>query len=52
MAAATQNGMLLLRAISHGTEHRVQVAVVLSQQGITPPELDGWAYHAAGGFTE
>lgn len=42
----------LVQAINHGTEHRAQVAVALSQQGIAPPELDGWAYHAAGGFNE
>ncbi len=40
----------LLQAINHSTEHRAQVAVVLSRQGIAPPELDAWAYHAAGGL--
>jgi|DewCreStandDraft_5_1066085.scaffolds.fasta_scaffold00334_53 uncharacterized damage-inducible protein DinB len=40
----------LVQAITHGAEHRAQVAVVLSRQGVTPPERDGWAYHAAGGL--
>jgi len=39
----------LVQAINHGTEHRAQIAVVLSWHDITPPELDGWAFHAAGG---
>jgi uncharacterized damage-inducible protein DinB len=38
---------VLIQAINHGTDHRSQVATVLSQQGITPPELDGWSYYAA-----
>lgn len=42
--------VVLVQAINHGTEHRAQVAVVLSRQGVVPPELDGWAYHAAGGL--
>ena len=39
--------IVLLQAINHATEHRAQVATILSQQGITPPELDSWAYHEA-----
>jgi len=38
---------VLIQAINHATDHRSQVATLLSQQGITPPELDGWSYYAA-----
>ena len=37
--------MLLLQAINHATEHRAQVAAILTQQGIAPPGMDGWTYH-------
>jgi uncharacterized damage-inducible protein DinB len=36
--------LYLLQAVNHGTEHRSQVATILTQLGITPPEMDGWAY--------
>ncbi len=35
----------LIQAINHATEHRSQIATILTQLGIQPPELDGWAYH-------
>jgi uncharacterized damage-inducible protein DinB len=38
---------VLIQAINHGNDHRSQVATLLSQQGITPPDLDGWAYYDA-----
>lgn len=34
----------LLQAINHATEHRTQVNAILTQQGIEPPALDGWAF--------
>ncbi|GAC1401764.1 MAG: hypothetical protein NVSMB65_19140 [Chloroflexota bacterium] len=34
----------LLQAINHATEHRCHVATILTQQGIEPPNLDGWTY--------
>ena len=34
----------LIQAINHATEHRAQVATILSQQGLQPPVLDGWTY--------
>jgi uncharacterized damage-inducible protein DinB len=40
-------GMILLQAINHATEHRAHVATILSQLGIVPPDLDGWAYAEA-----
>jgi uncharacterized damage-inducible protein DinB len=36
--------LFLLQAINHGTEHRSQVATILTQLGVVPPEMDGWAY--------
>ncbi len=37
--------LLLVQAITHATEHRTQVAAILTQQGIEPPGMDGWTYH-------
>ncbi|HEX2420983.1 MAG TPA: DinB family protein [Acidimicrobiia bacterium] len=37
-------GLFLLQAINHGTEHRSQIATILSQLGIEPPAMDGWGY--------
>jgi uncharacterized damage-inducible protein DinB len=39
--------VVLLQAINHATEHRSQVAAILTQEGITPPEMDSWSYHDA-----
>jgi uncharacterized damage-inducible protein DinB len=36
--------LFLLQAINHGTEHRSQIATILTSLGIEPPEMDGWAY--------
>jgi uncharacterized damage-inducible protein DinB len=41
--------LFLLQAINHGTEHRSQVATILTQLGVEPPEMDGWAYFFASG---
>jgi uncharacterized damage-inducible protein DinB len=41
--------LFLLQAINHATEHRSQVATILTQLGLTPPEMDGWAYFLASG---
>ena len=38
---------VLIQAINHAVDHRSQVATLLSQQEVTPPELDGWAYYDA-----
>jgi uncharacterized damage-inducible protein DinB len=39
--------VVLVQAINHGTEHRAQVATILTQLGIEPPLMDGWTF---GGF--
>ena len=36
--------LLLLQAVNHGTEHRSQVATILTTLGIEPPPMDGWTY--------
>ena len=40
--------LFLLQAVNHATEHRAQIATTLTQLGIEPPVLDGWAFTAAG----
>jgi uncharacterized damage-inducible protein DinB len=39
--------IVLIQAINHAIDHRSQISTLLSQQGIEPPELDGWAYNDA-----
>lgn len=34
----------LAQAITHATEHRSQVATILTQQGIEPPDVSVWAW--------
>ena len=43
-------GLFLVQAVNHGTEHRSQVATILTQLGIRPPEMDGWAYFDESGL--
>lgn len=37
-------GFLLTQVINHATEHRAQIMTILTQQGIEPPDLSGWAF--------
>lgn len=39
--------LILTQAINHSTEHRAQVMAMLTQLGIEPQELSGWAYFAS-----
>jgi len=41
--------LFLLQAVNHGTEHRSQLATILTQLEVEPPEMDGWAYFFASG---
>jgi uncharacterized damage-inducible protein DinB len=41
---------LLVQAINHATEHRAQVATILTQLGVEPPDMSGWAYMEAMGL--
>jgi uncharacterized damage-inducible protein DinB len=36
--------LVMVQAINHATEHREQIKSMLSNLGITPPRIDGWAY--------
>jgi uncharacterized damage-inducible protein DinB len=36
--------VVMLQAINHATEHREQVKSMLSDLGVTPPDIDGWSY--------
>ena len=36
--------LLLLQAINHGTEHRSQIATILTQLGVEAPDMDGWTF--------
>lgn len=44
--------LYLLQAVNHGTEHRSQVATILTTLGIEPPEMDGWVYFDLSGQME
>jgi uncharacterized damage-inducible protein DinB len=39
--------ILLTQVINHGTEHREQIKMILTQLGIEAPDLQGWAYFDA-----
>jgi uncharacterized damage-inducible protein DinB len=36
--------LLLTQAINHATEHRTQIATILTQIGVQPPAMDGWTF--------
>ena len=38
--------LFFLQALNHATDHRSQIATALTQQGIQPPDMDGWAFQA------
>ena len=35
---------VFVQAINHATEHRSQIATILTQQGVEPPDMSGWAF--------
>ncbi len=39
--------IVYVQAINHATEHRAQIATILTQQGVAPPDCSGWAWDAA-----
>jgi uncharacterized damage-inducible protein DinB len=44
-------GLRLAQVLHHGSDHRSQVCTALTSLGITPPEIDLWAYGEATGRT-
>jgi uncharacterized damage-inducible protein DinB len=36
--------VVMVQIINHATEHREQINSMLNALGVTPPDLDGWAY--------
>jgi uncharacterized damage-inducible protein DinB len=44
-------GFRLAQVIHHGTDHRSQICTALTSLGLTPPEIDVWAYGDATGRT-
>lgn len=35
---------LIAQALSHSTEHRTQIATIITQLGMEPPDMSGWTY--------
>lgn len=42
-------GLVKLQAINHATDHRSQIATLLTRLGIEPPDTDGWTFGTATG---
>ena len=40
--------LLYVQAINHATEHRSQIATILTQQDVVAPDFSGWAWNEAG----
>ena len=36
--------VIMVQATNHATEHREQICSMLNDLGVTPPNMDGWAY--------
>lgn len=39
--------VVLIQALNHATDHRSQIATLLSLQGMSLPQIDGWSYYRA-----
>jgi uncharacterized damage-inducible protein DinB len=39
--------VVVIQAINHAIDHRSQIATLLSQLDVEPPDLDGWSYNDA-----
>ena len=39
--------VVMVQAVNHATDHRRQLSGMLREQGVIPPNLDGWAYGEA-----
>jgi len=45
----TEAAVIAVQVLNHGTEHRSQIATILTTLGIEPPELSGWEWGIATG---
>lgn len=36
--------LILTQALNHANEHRAQIMTIMTQQGVQPPSVSGWAY--------
>ncbi len=44
---------LIVQSITHSTEHRAQIAAIITQLGLEPPDMSGWMYmEESGEFQE
>lgn len=44
-------GLRLAQVVHHGSDHRSQICTALTSLGLTPPDIDLWAYGDATGRT-
>lgn len=44
-------GLRLAQVVHHGSDHRSQICTALTSLGVTPPDIDLWAYGDATGRT-
>lgn len=42
-------GVRLAQVVHHGTDHRSHICTILTTLGVTPPDIDVWAYARATG---
>lgn len=42
-------GVILAQLVHHGSDHRAHVGTILGANGVTPPDLDVWAWGSATG---
>ena len=47
----SRTGVRLAQVVHHGSDHRSQVCTALTGLGLTPPDIDLWAYGDATGRT-
>jgi uncharacterized damage-inducible protein DinB len=33
-----------MQALTHSTEHRTQIATIITQLGLQPPDMSGWMF--------
>jgi len=39
-----ESWVIMVQVINHATEHREQIKSMLNALGVTPPDIDGWAF--------